>query len=365
MASLRRPLQVHVLTDTPRLSAFSGSGHEGSYCIQPRHMNINYPSNTEDEYITKDGVTRKFPLSTPTSMSAFIHRLRMAEISREAVDRLPSLFQDSKDDDYNVVLELDQTFRTCIDDLPQFLRLDPDSASENRRLRQDRPVIAFSRLGVNFGIQTRICRLHRPYYLDSSIRPEYVYSHDACIRAAQSVLELRRLMDEVCESLHYRPSTSWIVMQHVSIAALILAMDVSFNPSSPESEANKAKVLATCQILERSAEESGSIMEGVQRNMQTLISTLQKNKTDVVSDTPPTTLRKKGSAAAANGGTQVGGTANGNFSVSGLEMDGTALPSDLGFEIENYDQIWTDFLALAPELNGAEWDMLLNDIDFG
>lgn len=101
--------------------------------------------------------------------------------------------------------------------------------------------------------------------------PRYACSHKACIGSAQKVLELRRSVDEIDSTVGLKLARFWTVMHHVFIAALVLAMDVSFNPRAPDAEARKAKVLAAYQTLEKPQQESNCLMEGIQKNLQTNI----------------------------------------------------------------------------------------------
>ncbi|KAG0651204.1 putative transcription factor lepB [Hyphodiscus hymeniophilus] len=116
------------------LAAFSGGPHEGAYAIHPKHMNVCYPSNVDDELIMPTGVEHNFPLSTPTTtMSAFIQRLKLAELCREVVDAMPSMLLDIQEPDYAVILALDKKFHDYIEQLPVFFRLDETSVRQSQK----------------------------------------------------------------------------------------------------------------------------------------------------------------------------------------------------------------------------------------
>ncbi|EFZ04133.1 fungal specific transcription factor domain protein [Metarhizium robertsii] len=345
------------------LNSFSGGPNDGAYFLQPKHMNVRLPANVDDKDVTADMVEKDIPLTKPSGMSGFIHRVKISQICREVVDALPSQFHDADERSYNTILQMDKKFRTFLEELPVYFRLDPESIERSKDICRERPIIALQRVGVNFSIRIRLCRLHRPYHLEGLTNSTYAYSHKACIQEAQKVLDLRRAMDECGSPLGMNPARSWIVMQHVSIAALILATDVSFNPLARDAEQRKAKVLATCELLEKSMEDSESIMEGVQRNVQVLVSTLQKQRSQSASRHEPSAslytasgMEQLRDAAMADADDDtvanfVGSTDRNNGFLDDLNEDQT-----------DWDQLWKDFIAIAPELDVAHWDLLFEDV---
>ncbi|KAI9933619.1 hypothetical protein AWENTII_002312 [Aspergillus wentii] len=333
---------------TDWLSGFSGGPQEGSYSLQPKHMNVNYPSNVDDEFITEAAVEYNHPLSTPTTMSSFIYRIKMAEICREIVDAMPSILLESQEPEYDLILQLDDKYRTFFKGLPTFFQDDEASISQSKSIYERYPHLPLQRITIHFSVHTRICRLHRPYHLEGTTNPKYAYSHQMCIRSAQKVLELRRAMDDASAKVGIKPTRFWVVTQHVFLAALILATDVSFNPDAVDAEARKEKVLSAYRILERSKEESSVLMEGIQRNMQTLMMTLQKQRAqiDLQSGEPAA------GEMASNDDSEL---------LSAMNRPSDAfIDTDLG----DWDNMWSEFLAVAPELDAPQWNSLLDDMDF-
>ncbi|KAJ5648320.1 hypothetical protein N7490_004692 [Penicillium lividum] len=353
-----------------RLMSFCGGPQEGAYIFQPKHMNVSIPSNTDDEFVTSAGIQQEFPMSVPTSMSAFITRVQGADLCRQVIDALPSILLDSQEPDYSTILELDTKIHDHIASLPVYFQLDPESIEQSRQTCKERPYIAWQRISVHFSIHTRLCRLHRPYHLEGITNPKYAYSHVACIRSAHKVLELRRAMDEVAPEVGLKAARFWTVMHHVFFAALILAIDVSFNPSAPDAEARKAQVINAYETLEQSKRESNNLMEGIQKNLQTLMSTLHKERSQTSS------IPKN---AAAREGLVATGFSTGDRSAKEAEpvnahestfsappsliaADGGSLLNDLGKD--DWEKLWTDFVAVAPDLDVLQWNALLEDVDF-
>ncbi|KAJ5174464.1 uncharacterized protein N7482_000341 [Penicillium canariense] len=351
------------------LLSFSGGPQEGAYTFQPKHMNVNLPSNTDDEFITSSGIQQEFPMSIPTSMSAFIIRVKSSSLCREVIDALPSILLDSTEPDYDTILALDAKFHNLINELPVHFRLDPDSVEQSRGICKERPYLAWQRVSIHFSIHTRLCRLHRPYHLEGIMNSNYAYSHMMCIRSAQTVLELRRSMDELDTDFGLKPARFWTVMHHVFFAALILAMDVSFNPLAPDAADRKAKVLAAYQTLEKSKQESNYLMEGIQKNLQTLMSTLQKHR--------PQASHSAGKDAAMRANQSTGHGVVDSMMTPGADNPTTIPPSSTmmtddsltGVVLNHIDeagweQLWSEFVAVAPELDAPQWNSLLENVDF-
>ena len=338
-------------------------------------MNVNLPSNTDDEFITASGIQREFPLSVPTAMSAFLLRVKGAQVCREIIDSLPSILLDSQEPDYETILALDTRCHDAIGNLPVYFRLDPASIEQSKEICTERPYIAWQRLSIHFSLNVRLCRLHRPFLLEGASNPKYAYSHQVCIRAAYQVLEIRGAMDEIEPEIGLKPARFWTVMHHVFFAALILAMDVSFNPQAPDAEARKAKVLAAYQTLEKSKHESGNLMEGIQKNLQTLMTTLQRQRSSTAGE-PSTGYAGDSRVPAAPPGRQPSSAASlapiatseddGALIQPSMIMDadlaGGALANDL--DETGWEKLWSEFVAVAPDLYVGQWNALLEDVDF-
>lgn len=280
-------------------------------------------------------------------MTALLYRVKVAEICREVVDAMPSAFADERTcPPYDVVLATDARFRDLLHNLPTFLRMDEESMTKSEKRFESLPSLPLLRASLHLSVQIRLCRLHRPYYLEGLADRTYEYSNKMCIQAAETVLDMRRIIDQTSRPLGVNPAKSWIVMQHVFVAGLILATDVSFNSLAPDADARKSKVLAICDILERSIDDSGMGMEGVRRNMQTLVSTLNgQGRQDTRMNVETSENTSIDSAV-----------------VETNELGEYGLPT-VGDGDVDWDQLWTDFIAIAPNLEVPQWDEVFRDIN--
>ncbi|PYI00946.1 hypothetical protein BO78DRAFT_380068 [Aspergillus sclerotiicarbonarius CBS 121057] len=365
------------LVSTDWITAFSQSPHEGSYLIHPKHMKINHPSNIDDNYLASEGPGFSFPPSVPTSMSTFIFRLHYAELCREVVDILGSTLLESEQPNYETVLDIDRKFHGFINSAPAFFQIDPESLQQSEILLRDLPYLSLQRTLGHLSFHVRLCRLHRPFHREGITKPKYAYSRLTCIRSAQIVLDLRRALEKAGDLAGFNPVDYGLVMNHVFFAAMVLATDVSMNPTAPGADTRKQEVLDVIRLLEKSQNESAALMEAIQKNMQTLLSILH-GPHQQHSRTPPrdvTGTIPSGMTASAQLQPQPqpqssdvvtgDGTMATDGQVSSLDnMTGSnegLMWSESGKE--TWGQLWSDLFDAAPEMDGLQWDLLLNDSD--
>lgn len=338
-------------------------------------MKVNYPRNIDDELIAAAGEQYDFPLCIPTSASAFIWRIKLAEICREVTDITPSIILEPQEVDYSTVLEQDAKFRKLLDDFPVFFKLDPTSIQQSLDICRDRPYIAFHRILLHLGVYTRICRLHRPFLLAGYHDPKFAFSRTCCVLAAQKMLEMRRSMDDAAGGLV--PSCFWSVMQHVFMAAITLATDVSLDPDSPSAGVRKAEVMAACRMLERSQRESTIARDAVQRGVRTLMTMVQKKCPLMASrkawaqdsmrgtaellplDRPPVVQTAEGSKEG--GFMQTTPMVDPQAETYHLEMQNTEMLGEFGEQ--DWDQLWSEFFNVSPEWDTPKWNYMMEGIE--
>ncbi|RDW68946.1 Zn(II)2Cys6 transcription factor [Aspergillus mulundensis] len=365
--------------------ALSSGPQEGTYLLQPKHMNVNRPSNVDDEFVSAPGAQHGFPLTIPTSMSAFLYRVHLAELCREIVDVLPpGLFESPetwyKEVDYNIILDLDKRIQSTLANLPIYFKLDPASIQQSLSICHQRPYIAYQRTFLHFGINTRICRLHRPFHLEGFGNPQYAYSRSMCVRSAETVLSLRQSLDDVGALINLNPSRFWVVVQHVYHAAIILATEVSLNPQSPEAAARKEEVLAACRMLERSKHESAALKKAIQKNTQTLRMILQNQAP--VSKIGPMATKNCGNSRLPD----TGGQPNLSSNIDSLYIVNPSVPAvstftgteqevyvpgasewpdtfqDQSFDDDTWGKLWSDVFDVGLELDVPDWNSILGDL---
>ncbi|KAL7755524.1 hypothetical protein ACKLNR_014622 [Fusarium oxysporum f. sp. zingiberi] len=333
------------------LNSFSGSPHDGVYNFVPRLMKVLKPCNVDDDKITVSGPTPNFPLSLPTDMTFFLLRLKAAEISREIVDTIPPLVDDTLEEDYDVILGLDRKLQDFANNLPEFCKINAESIENSRWVCEERPSIYWQRISLHFGIHVRIWRLHRPYHLEAYSNPRYSYSRTASIQSAYRILELRRMMDDAGAKLNFRPERYWFIFLHVTSAALTLAADASYNSKAPNTEAFKEKITTVYEHFNTWRRKVQSLIKGLEKNMEQVMGSLQKQRSHTVNPA----LSTKTPGANWRSADHDGIFADINDVTMGMPGD--------GFGDEHSHQLWSDFLAAVPDLKGFHWASLLQDMD--
>lgn len=243
---------------------FLSGPQEWTYTIQPRHMNVRRPLNIDDDSIEDE---TELPLSTPTCMSYTLQRLKLAEVCREIVDAAAPHHLHGQKVPYEIVLDLDRKLHQAYSELPIFFRFDQSSRHQFADLYRERPEIAWQRAFIQQGFHSRLCRLHRQYFVAGARDPRYSYSHVVSLQSARKVLEIKRIMDE--EEPLFAPNSSffWAVMHHVFMAAAILLIDVCFNWDDILANKRKEEVLDACRLLNRAQQCSSVAREGINAMM--------------------------------------------------------------------------------------------------
>lgn len=267
-------------------------------------METFHPSNVEDVDIPI-GITHlteesyNLPLSSPTTMSYFLYRIKYATLVREVVDSLPPSFFSSPgsascDEVYGSITALNEKYQHFIKSLPPFFQLTIDDTESHEALLRERPYLEWQRYLINFVLHNQLARLHRPFLIRGSRQRKYEHSRFQCIRSAETVIEIRdRIMgDQGIGSFTY-------VLQHFLTAAIILAMDVCYNADKVRAPHRKQKVLRACRDLEEELNtklvpsngeanedmSAGQIMiQSFQNAVRNLRATLRKNVREDESD---------------------------------------------------------------------------------
>ena len=224
--------------------------------LHPRQMETVHPSNVDDQdiptgttYVTEDKYS--LPLDRPTSISYFLYRIQAATLSREVTYNLPISFFDSPgaescDEVYQKIIHLDKKYQHLLKSLPPFFQLTvKGDLKDYEALIKERPYLEWQRYLINFVIHTHLARLHRPFLIRGTTQHKFAYSRMQCIRSAETVLAIHDLA--ICDQ---GIGGFTFVLSHFMMAAVILAMDVCFNPDEIGIPQREQEVLRACRVLE-------------------------------------------------------------------------------------------------------------------
>ncbi|KAJ5296458.1 uncharacterized protein N7443_007351 [Penicillium atrosanguineum] len=338
------------------LLGFLSGPQEWTYTISPQQMNVKRPWNIEDEDIEKSEM--ELPLSQPTCMSYTLHRLRLAEVCREIVDSTASDHLQGVEIPYDRILSLDRKLHDAYAGIPSFFRFDQSSQRKFASLYRERPSIAWQRAFIQQGYHSRLCRLHRQYFVRGARDPRYSYSHVVSLQSARKVLEVKRIMDE--EEPLFVPNSSlfWAVMHHVFMAAVILLIDVCFNWDDILAEKRKEEVLAACRMLSRAQQSSSVAREGVNAMMGILRKHWKQERRPHDLQSDPTATGRHDQSFEQVPQTRISLSKDAQTEVPGIDFSA----SDFG-QIPLED-LWSEILDSSGDvgLGTPDWMDLLNEL---
>ncbi|KAL4737939.1 hypothetical protein BDV11DRAFT_216323 [Aspergillus similis] len=269
VVEIKRRLWWHLTAYDWFLSFLSGP-QERTYIIHPGHMNVKRPSNLDDNEIGLEGRTNEKPSSAPTDMSYTIARLELAVVCREFADATVADHFLGREVDYSKILQLDRQIHEAYQRLPEFFLFDLTNRQRFGELYKQRPTLAWQRCLIQQGYHSRLCRLHRQYFIRGARDPSLSYSHVLCLESARKVIQIKRIMDE--EEPTFKPNSSvvWSIVHHVFMAAVILLMDVCFNWDDIMGDRRREEVLDACRMLSKAQQSSSVVREGIGAMMEIL-----------------------------------------------------------------------------------------------
>ncbi|PVH87146.1 hypothetical protein DL98DRAFT_544932 [Cadophora sp. DSE1049] len=239
------------------LSRFPGP-MKGVYSINPSHMAVNKPRNANDEDLFDDMENPGNPISTPTNMSYFLERSRLAELCRYFTDHTP--FVNSNDDAkrYSDAMSNDAELRDFVEQIPPFFRLDrgkrPDFVDSDICKT---PGIIIQRYMLNSLVQTQRCKLHLPWLIAGSTQPSFSYSYRCCLDAARLIVQNEVQLEEaalpfVLIRLRFSP-----MLYGVAMAGLVLSLERSLRSTAGEEnlQGDCSEVSNTFRILGQAREQ--------------------------------------------------------------------------------------------------------------
>ncbi|KAF2450144.1 hypothetical protein P171DRAFT_402372 [Karstenula rhodostoma CBS 690.94] len=255
----RRVWWYLVASDWAMATKYNGLAR-GTYQCHTRHMITNKPLNLNDEDVF-DGMTRMSrPLSEPTSMTYFVLRIRLNEISRTIVDRAPLMTALASGPSYDVVMDIDTELQRLLNDIPPFfVSMAPCEIAGRYGLSDERAKV-IARQGNDFRTlyyATR-CKLHLPYARRGFTDSDYATSRILCLESARLIIQTefeyqRRELDK--DFARYKPL---LYSMTIFLACTVLLMEYCQRKQaqSPDQEKFKLEICNALSMLEAARSES-------------------------------------------------------------------------------------------------------------
>lgn len=335
-------------------------------------MNVKMPRNVSDEELENLPEDFEHTMSEPTIMAYYLQRIRLSEISRSITD----LTCDTEPDEISVddVFIVEGRFRSALDELPSFLKVDEDSRKQNfalaqthrrismfltissdvqrRTLTQSCNAIVLQRYTVNLALHARRCKFHLPLLLRASYEPRYSFSRRACLESARTVMQLKLDLTEEHGSLWISSSKLGGFLHLFFYATVVLVMDLCVNKAAGEFDSRKEEIREALQTLEQAKQQSVA----ASMFLDSLLAALRKHSIRVQAQHQEDGSQSGVADAGAN---DIPAVLPPNpyqgQPITGLE--------DPNWNELDFDALWQSYIESGLDADPHSWDPLISDLE--
>lgn len=343
---------------------FLGGPLDGTYSVHPRHMNVKPMRNINDEDLDTQDETFSRPEGVATDVSFLIHRVRLGEMCREALDSRPIGAPEDDVLDQQRVLALDRAFEKTIADLPPYFQpKGPIPAGAPKYLGLQRNILLLA-------TYSRRARINRPFILKDGPGKTHQLLRDSCLSSARMAVSIGIEMVENSKSQSSSDQTPissslsrrmGIVIGHLFTGCAILALNAASkqnhsglpdDPSLSESSHEDEDLKKACAALTAVGKET-AVAASLTRTLKRV---LHRCRGQRESDPLPA---HDGQAPGRPHDT-VAGEALREISVREVgNLDGVGVPSST--EDGGLDQLWMELMDSGPDM--GSWDDLFTGLD--
>lgn len=260
--------------NAPRSMAGLTGITKGVYSCHLRQMITRKPLNINDEDVCDGMRLIEKPSWQPTIMSYTLLRIRLAEISRNVVDRAPLMMANLDSSTQSDVIDIDTELQMLINDVPSFFSMSKAKLMEEYGLSPSRAVnILHQGYLFHSFIYSQRCRLHLPYFTRGFFDPEYSLSREMCVKSARLIIQ----SESWIESSGCRIATRFrfcMLLKCLFMASIVLLMDLSVREPSLKYKKQREEVSEAFRILE----EAKQVSEAASKLVESLMLILEKNK---------------------------------------------------------------------------------------
>lgn len=322
------------------------------------------PLNVNDEEVF-NGMSRvERSISQPTVMSYTFQRIRLAELSRNIIDRRPLAMAQLDGLSLGDTMDIDTQLQTHLNDLPPFFSMPRAEIEETYGLTPTRAEdIVHQGHIIRFLTYAQRCKLHLPYFTRGFADPDCSSSKEICVKCARLVTQIQPQLESSGQGAGTRFKFSGLIVG-IFTASIVLLMDMCMNKSSPHHETRRAEVGKAFRILEQARSES----ETTAKFLDSLMEMVWKYHIQP----PNPDLPQHVETESNNGQQQTVNTTSGHGGVAGFPFP-SGFPgrsvldcrgrSDLNsshsvFGVNNSDVI----MATDGETNGEDFSSYFNDL---
>lgn len=210
----------------------------------PQHMVTKKPLNINDDQVF-DGMTRdEKPMSHPTVMSYSLHRIRLAEVARNMIDRSPLSMTGEESDERQRIIDTDIEIQALINDIPTFFAMTKSELVQSYQLSfAQAENILHQRSMIHLFVYAQRCRLHLPYFTLGFTDPAHLASRKICVECARLIIQSEISLQTCGRTSAARCKLAGLVIG-VFMACIVLLMEWSVT-KLPRSENHEDTILVT------------------------------------------------------------------------------------------------------------------------
>ena len=236
-------------------------------------------------------------------------------------------------------------------ELPPFLQLDQDSSQRFEHLDKEQPHIVQHRWFLNLSIQSRRSKFHLPFLLRASHDPRYAFSREACLRAARTVIQIKKnLASERSKDTGPVGNTKLCGIFYLFFfATTVLVMDLCVNRVSLDQVARKEEIQEACKVLEQAKQQSA--MAGM--FLDSLTAIMRKHRIRLQHQEQS---GEEGGGSVVPHGAQVDAPASTTASSAPIF-------ANQSLDHLDFDELWESYIDLDWTVDPHSWNALVSDME--
>jgi len=225
--------------------------------------------NLNDEDLVEGMTCIEQPFSQPTTMSYPLQRIRLSEISRRLVDRMPLTMAYTSGPTHDIIVDIDTELQSLINDTPPFFSMPVADLIAIYHLSPSRAAnIAHQGYTFYSLVFAQRCSLHFPYFTRGFVDSAYASSRQICLQSAHQVIQNETRW---VHSRGYVTRYKYLgLLAAVFMASIVLLMDLCHNKSSSQQEKKRSEIADAIRILDGARLESETAAKFLDSLMQVL-----------------------------------------------------------------------------------------------
>jgi hypothetical protein len=237
-----------------QIAAKFGGANEGTYTFHLRQIITKRPRHVDDEDMFSEQL-----LSTPTTMSYPLHRIRISEICRSVVDRNPLTSAHLGEPSHEDVMDIDTELQVLLNEVQPFFSMPQEELVARYELLPNKAAdIEQQGHTLRFLLHAQRCKLHLPYFTRGYTSSAFSASKDMSIKSARLLIQSQsHLLDVGVLNGTMFPFAGLLL--GVFMASIVLLVDLCMNKTRGQENLHRHEVCQAFRLLESARHESETI----------------------------------------------------------------------------------------------------------